>query len=62
MKTVEDYKTSMSPDVEIMGQIFRTKNYNRFRFLTSNRDISQKNYKKLAQSLEKETSMVHQQS
>jgi len=43
----------MSPDVEIMGQIFRTKNYDRFRLLTSNRDISEKNYKKLEQSLGK---------
>lgn len=53
MKTVEDYKTSTSPDVEIMGKIFRTKNYDRFIFLDSNRDISEKNYNKLVQSLGK---------
>ena len=59
MKTVEYHKTSMSPDVEIMGQIFRTKNYDRFRLLTSNRDISEKNYKKLEQSLGKRNIYGH---
>lgn len=35
------------------GEVLTTKNYNLFKFLPSNRDISQANYKKLLQSLGK---------
>ena len=49
--TQECNATSTSNDVKVKGQVLTTNDYNRFRFLSSNRDISQSNYKKLLKSL-----------
>ncbi len=49
METNQDHL--VSADVKEKGQIYTTTNYNLFKFLPSNRNISEKNKKKLFQSL-----------
>jgi hypothetical protein len=46
-------KTVRPPKVLKKGEVLTTKNYDLFKFLSCNRDISQANYKKLLQSLGK---------
>jgi len=53
MEKVQEYKASLSRDIKIKGQILTTTNYDQFKRLDSNRDISERNYKKLVQSLGK---------
>ena len=46
-------KTVRAPKVLKKGEVLTTKNYDLFKFLSCNRDISQANSKKLLQSLGK---------